>query len=532
MNTLSGGQIVAQTLHQLGAEVIFSVSGNQILSIYDAMADQGLRLIHMRHESAAAYAAAASVEVSNRPGVVLVSAGPAFVSALAGLAAARSMELPLLFLSGTGERADAGRGGFQDFDQRTAAGTMCKASMEVTAVEQIHSVLGHAWQLAQMGVPGPVHISLPVDVLLATATTRSDVSDRSVPLPPVVQANEDALRTMAQRLLEARRPLIIARPCAARGAAGDALRMVTQHLGIAPIVAECPRGLRDLKYSHLIAHLKRCDCALVIAPADFAVGFLTREMIASEGTLCLVDAPGDPQPRRIPDLYAQVPPELALAALADMLSGPTSIEDDWSRLWLPPPFPQTFSDPSSSDGLHPLQVAEQLRDMLTPDDIIVLDGGEFCQWIRMGFRDVPNRVVWNGKSGGIGGSIPMGVGIAAAGHPGRTFVILGDGAAGYHFSEFETAARYGMPVVVIIGNDGRWAVEWFLQASRYGLDRTFETSLLPVRYDQVASGLGAMGASVNEAVALRHALSASRRAPAPSCLNVRIRSVPSPAIPV
>ncbi len=212
MNTRTGGQIVAQTLHQLGAEVIFSVSGNQILPIYDAIADHGLRLIHMRHESAAAYAAAASAEVSNRPGVVLVSAGPAFVSALAGLAEARSMELPLLFLSGTGERGDAGRGGFQDFDQHTAAGTMCKASMEATAVEQIHSVLSHAWQLAQMGIPGPVHISLPVDVLLATATTQSDISNHSVPLPPVVPAHEDALRTMAQRLLEARRPLLIARP--------------------------------------------------------------------------------------------------------------------------------------------------------------------------------------------------------------------------------------------------------------------------------------------------------------------------------
>lgn len=181
---------------------------------------------------------------------------------------------------------------------------------------------------------------------------------------------------MAQRLLEARRPLIIARPCAARGAAGKALRKVAQHLGIAPIVAECPRGLRDLKYSHIIPHLKRCDCALVIAPADFAVGFLAREVIAAEGNLSLIDAPGDPQPRCLPDLRAQVPPELALAVLADMLSGPSSIEDDWSQLWSSPPFPQTFSDPSSSDGLHPLQVAEQLRDMLTPDDIIVLDGDE------------------------------------------------------------------------------------------------------------------------------------------------------------
>ena len=99
MRDITGGQIVIQTLHDLGVQTIFSVSGNQILPIYDAAGESGLRMIHMRHESAAAYAATASAEVRNQPGTLLVSAGPAFVAALAGVTAAKSLEVPLLFLS-------------------------------------------------------------------------------------------------------------------------------------------------------------------------------------------------------------------------------------------------------------------------------------------------------------------------------------------------------------------------------------------------------------------------------------------------
>src|SRR5262245_64098585 len=125
--TMTGGQIVARTLRELGADLIFSVSGNQILPIYDAAMDFDLRIIHMRHESAAAYAAAASAELSDRPGVLLVTAGPGFLAATTGVAIAKSMELPLLFLSGASATANAGAGGFQDLDQVTVARVICKA---------------------------------------------------------------------------------------------------------------------------------------------------------------------------------------------------------------------------------------------------------------------------------------------------------------------------------------------------------------------------------------------------------------------
>jgi acetolactate synthase-1/2/3 large subunit len=530
---MTGGQIVARTLRELGADLIFSVSGNQILPIYDAAMDFDLRIIHLRHESAAAYAAAASAELSDRPGVALVTAGPGFLAATPGVAMAKSMEAPLLFLSGASATADAGAGGFQDFDQAGVARVACKATMQVTSVVELHTTLNAAWRLAQAGIPGPVHVSLPSDVLSAVSAESlgGQPPPSAAELAPV---DEATLKAMAERLMQARRPLLIARQSAGRGAAGKALDTLARRLGIRPIITESPRGLGDLKYREIISSAAESDCALAIAPADFAVGFLAESVIARGGSLLHIDAPGDPPPRRVAELRSQLPPGIALPVLAAATVGHEPRLAEWARLW-------SFSQPdcsltdatppeSSPQGLHPLDVARQVRGLLEPDDIIVLDGGEFCQWIRLGLRDLPNRTYWNGKLGGIGGSIPMALGIAATGHPGRAIVFTGDGSFGYHASEFETAARYSLPVVVIIGNDARWGAEWHLQVSRYGPHRAYETDLLPARYEQVASGLGAAGFHATDAASLHEALLASLSAKQPACLNVEILSAQSPAV--
>lgn len=523
----TGGHLVVQTLHDLGAKNIFSVSGNQILPIYDAAGECDLRILHMRHESAAAYAAASSAEISNQPGILLVSAGPGFVAALAGVAAAKSMEVPLLFLSGASATTQMGAGGFQDIDQQSIAHVVCKASLEVADVEQIQAVISQAWQLAQTGIPGPVHVSLPADILHASASDQVlPQAQPSVSLPLLSSDDERALQMIAHYLTQAQRPLLIARPSAARGRAGKALWRLSHHLHIEPIITECPRGLRDLKYSEIIGQYPESDVALVIGPADFTVGFLAPSTIASQGRLLLIDAPGDPQPRRSPDVHTQIPPDLALTYLQEQVTA-SATGETWGHLWSQTPPGEGLSEHT---GIHPLEVAAHVRGVLEPDDVIILDGGEFCQWIRLGLRGIPNRVIWNSRFGGIGGSIPMALGIAATGHPGRTIALVGDGAAGYHFSEFETAARYNLPFVTIIGNDARWAAEWFQQIKTYGPDRTFETALSSAQYDQVAIGLGATGTHVTDATALGRVLASSLSAQRPICLNVDVLSLCSPAV--
>lgn len=525
---MTGGQIVAATLAELGVNTLFSVSGNQILPIYDAAADAGVRIIHMRHESAAAYAAAGWTEVTGIPGVLLVSAGPGHLAALTGVAVARSMELPMLYLSGASPVAERGLGAFQDLDQRQAARAVCKDALDVTSIDAIRPTLARAWRLAVSGIPGPVHVTLPADILTASTATQQRIQIEP-PAEDITTHQRSTLTRMATALAEAERPLVIARPCAARGAAGMLLREMTTKLGIEPVVTECPRGLSDLKYAEIIKRYPQSDCALVIGPADFSVGFLNEDAIATDGRVLLIDADGDPEPSRKPNLSVAAPVEISLRHLLERLPDSTNVDSTWAAQW---PIDAVANGSTSSEPLelHPLQIAAAIHEALQPEDIVVLDGGEFCQWIRLGLRDIPNRVLWNGKLGAIGGAIPMAVGVRAAGHEGRLIVVLGDGSAGYHLSEFETASRYGLPFTAIVGNDARWAAEWHQQLARYGNDRAFETTLLPARYDQSAAGFGGAGVHVTDAIALAYSLSASLPAAQPTLINVPVLPIRSPAV--
>jgi acetolactate synthase-1/2/3 large subunit len=531
--TRTGGQAVVMALRELGAGTIFSVSGNQVLPIFDAAADFGIRLVHMRHESAAAFAAAGFAELSDRPGVMLTSAGPAFLAALTGVATVRAMELPLVFLSGASPLKNSGFGNFQELDQAVTCSQVCKASMTTRSVDSIAGLLNEAWHLAQAGIPGPVHVSLPADILLANAPDNAKdppaAAINAMPRRDLQRLHEqDLLEPVVHRLKQAQRPLVIARPAAARGRAGELLARLCGQLGVLPIITGAPRGLADARYAHWMPHYQRSDCALVLGPSDYAMAFLDNSVIAADGELLLIDAESDPPPRRKPNVRVKVSVIAALEVLVEATANFKQRDAEWVALWRVRPSRESVAQ--TPDGpLHPLELAAAIREALQPDDVLAVDGGEFCQWMRQGLGDMANRWLWNSKFGIIGNSLPMALGAACLGHAGRTLAIMGDGAVGYHLLEFETAARYGFPFVAIIGNDARWGAEWHIQQARYGADRTFETNLLPARYDQAAAGLGALGLYAANATEFRQALAAALASGKPSCINVEIQSVRSAA---
>jgi acetolactate synthase-1/2/3 large subunit len=212
-----------------------------------------------------------------------------------------------------------------------------------------------------------------------------------------------------------------------------------------------------------------------------------------------------------------------------MLTGPLAVDLNWAGQWRLNPAPDAPAD-WQGDALHPLAVTDALRAALQPDDIIVLDGGEFSQWVRWGLRDLPNTMIWNGKFGAIGGAVPTALGAAVTRPNSRVIAIAGDGGVGYHLLEMETAARYDLPMVLLIGNDGLWATEWHLQVERYGPERTFETNLTEARYDRTAEGLGGRGRFITAATELQPALLEALDADVATCLNVRIAPLRSPAV--
>jgi len=521
----TGADSVAQALAVKGIDTIYMVSGNQVLPLIDAVGRLGLRMVHLRHETAAVYAAIGAAETTGRTSAVLVSAGPGFLAALQGIGVAASMELPLLLLSGS-PATTAPDGAFQALDQERIAGALCRASLTPADAGQLHGSISGAIDRATSGIPGPVHVRLPVDLLDASVEDSGSIPTQDVQRSARIDDRTlEELDKVAQLLGNAERPAIIVRPSVARL---PLLTTLAQRLGVTPIVAESPRGVSDLKYAEMIGALREADCLLVIAAADFAVGFLAEQFIGRPRHVVVLDAPGDPIDPGAGYVRVRADTQMVLQFLNDRIARRSPMVESWTDTMSVGATPST---PDSDDGLmHPLAVAAALRDVLMQDDVIVLDGGEFCQWVRFGLRNVPNLTLWNGKLGAIGGAIPMAIGVAATQTAGRVFAILGDGSAGYHLSEFETAARYGLPIVAVIGNDARWAAEWHMQVGRYGRERAFATELTYARYELAAEGFGGVGFGADDAPGLTSALRSALASTHPACVNVRVASVRNPAV--
>lgn len=500
-------------------KTVFSVSGNQILSLYDAFASGGLRIVHMRHESAAAYAAAGWAEATGELGIVLVAGGPGFLASLVGVAVAASMELPILLLSGgppsTGDRP----GAFQYLDQAKIASTICKRTLRIEDAAVARERIAEAVGAAHEGIPGPVHLTIPADVAqsaapaIAASLASASFAGQSAP------ADETQLRAIAGGLAAAQRPLVIARPSAGRGATGELLRALGERLSVTPVLMESPRGSEDLKYRAAMRRYKDADYVLLIGPADFSVHFLSDTFIAPDGRVALIDTAGDPEPDRETHVRVRANPKEALETLLRHLP------DVRRTPWIEPPANAAHAE--ATNGLHPFRLGEILRETLQPDDLIVLDGGEFGQWLRLALAPLPNQVIWNSRLGAIGGSIPLALGAALAQPERRILVGIGDGAFGYHASEIETAVREGARLTILIGNDDRWGAEWHTQREKYG--RAVATMLGSVDYDAVARGFGALGYDAGDEAELRKALGLAGGADETVCLNVRIASVRSPA---
>jgi acetolactate synthase-1/2/3 large subunit len=516
---MTGADRFAAALRASGVTTIFSVSGNQILALYESAASAGLRIVHMRHESAAAYAAAGWAEVRGEPGVVLVAGGPGFLASLTGVGVAAAMESPLVLVSGGPPASGDRPGAFQYLDQATIAGTVCKRTQKIASADAIEPGVAQAFGAAAEGVTGPVHLMLPVDVATCEAGEAKRHVAGAPPATALGREEEEALRAIAAALAEAERPVLIARPSANRGAAGEALRELSTRLGVPPVVMESPRGSEDLKYRAITARYPEADYALVVGPADFSVHFLAPEKIARDGRVALIDAEGDPHPPRALDAHLRLAPARALAEIARRI--PQERRAPWIEIG-------ALDEPQPLAGaLHPFVVGKLLRESLAPNDLVVLDGGEFGQWVRLALAACENHVVWNSRFGAIGGSIPLALGAAIAQPERRVVAVTGDGAFGYHGAEIETAVREGARLTIVVGNDDRWGAEWHAQRQKYG--RAVATMLGTVCYDEVARGLGAQGYEADDESSLRRALALAAAADEAVCVNVRIASVRSPA---
>ncbi|MBT5811878.1 MAG: thiamine pyrophosphate-binding protein [Rhodospirillaceae bacterium] len=529
---MRGADIVARTLAEAGVRTVFTLSGNQIMPIFDACIDVDIRLVHVRHEAAAVYMADAWAQITGEIGVALVTAAPGFANALSPLFSARGAESPVVLLSGDSPVAQLGHGAFQELEQPDMSARVTKASFRAGA--DIGFDIARAIRIARSGRPGPVHVALPFDLL------NNPVADGVVPQKDrgrdISPMEAGAAQAVLSALAAAKRPLVLTGPMLNASRAGSQVRELADMLDAPVVPLESPRGLRDPSLGMFSDALARADLIVSLGKSvDFTLGFGRPPAVDADCAFFVVD-PDDGESERARRLLGEhlsgvVRADADAAVQALIERGPGgSARADWraevveaSSVRGANPLPPAPSGAVSSGAL-----CKAVQDVIDAADnpILVCEGGEIGQWAQA-FITAPRRII-NGPSGAIGGGLSYAIAAKLADPSATVVLVMGDGTAGFHLSEFDTAVRADASIIAVIGNDARWNAEHVIQMRDYGEDRLIGCDLRATRYDAAVAGLGGLGEHVTALADLAPALGRAVASGLPACVNVEIHSHAAP----
>ncbi len=577
---MRGADLLAQAMNLSGVEVVFSLSGNQIMPLYDALLEPGIRLVHTRHEAAAVFMAEAYAQVLSKPGVALVTAAPGFANTLGALYSASMSETPLILLSGDSPVASTGKRAFQEFPQVMAASPFVKFSQRVEAGSDLAAAWQQALSCAVDGTPGPVHLALPFDVLQdrvpgdmpqKTSEQKSEQKSEQIQEQIVINSGKNAATDSAVELLDdlallsaaiasADRPLVITGPALNQLRAGDKLSLLQERWQAPVVCMESPRGLSDPSLGQVAKAIGQADCVVLLGKKpDFTTGFAAANIMPAEKIIVVeTDAQELEKSKELIGTRCSIAIHAAASVVLDTVVDAGAVADQST---LPECLHATVETPQRQHWIEqveqmlkvrpafgePTAVAVQNREAIRPDQflplirqqldsdkdvIIVCDGGEFGQWAQAILR-MPARVI-NGPSGAIGASLPYAIGASIAKPDAIVLALLGDGTAGFHLAEFETAAREQTGFVAVIGNDSKWNAEHLIQVRDYGEERTHSCELATaVRYDKAAAALGAAGVLVDNeeslVAAMSQGIATASRDNNPVCINVLMSGMPAPS---
>ena len=522
---LHGGRLVARRLKAHGVKQVFTLSGGHLFSIYDGCRAEGIELVDVRHESAAAFAAEGWAKVTREPGVCALTAGPGVTNGISALGSAQQSHSPLLMLGGRAPAHRWGRGSLQEVDHVPIVRPLVKLAATASATAEIPGLIDDAWAEALRPHSGPAFVDFPLDHVFMEA--EEPEPQETLPYPSATPDGRMLDRAVAL-LRDAERPVIMAGSDLYWGHGEHALRELAEAVGIPVLLNGLARGC--LAADHPLFHsrarraaLQEADVALVVGvPMDFRLGFGSAFGDDCELIVLDVAEPEREHPRAVAaELYGDLAGTLRALAGAAAGGSPT-------RAWLErlrgvetelrAGEREQLADPRAP--LHPLRVYAELAEVLDRDAIVICDGGDFASYAGRAIDSFqPGCWLDPGPFGCLG----CGPGYALAAklaRPGRQVVLLlGDGAFGFSGMEWDTLARHGVGVVGVIGNNGVWGLEKHPMEFLYGY--SVVADLRPgTRYDRVVEALGGHGSLVREPAELRPALERALAAGGPALVNV------------
>ena len=538
--TLRGADIVIKTLELGGHQTVFTLSGNHIMSLFDAAIDSELELLHVRHEAAAAHMADAYGRLTGKPGIAWVTGGPGHANAVGALFTPLGQEAPVVLLSGHTEIDQLGRGGFQELRQVEMAAPVTKAAWIADDTRTVGMAIAKAIRIATSGRPGPVSLNLPSDVLDACVPEdsvvwpeASDFTEAEIPL------SDSAAHAILGLIDAAQAPVLIAAPRFANRAGRAVLARFESTLGIPTAIIESPRGFKDTTLGAFAEVVRRADLIVLLGKAfDFTMNFGGPPINPNCKFVAI-----EPQGALLERGAREIGDRLVFGCVADTMPAAEALLKlgaERDTAWLTEARALTHERPASwadiksktTDKLHPAELFLALKPIIEkdPDTILICDGGEFAQWGQAILKN--DRRMINGVTGAIGASLPMAGGARTVDRDAPIFAVLGDGTFGFHMAEFETAVRLNLSFVAIVGTDCRWNAEYNLQVRDYGPNRTFGCELDPTRYDLVVTAIGGHGELVTTIAQLPEAMARAQASGKPACINVMIESIPSPVMDV
>lgn len=546
MPRLTGAHLVMRCLKQEGISRIFTIVGDTILPLCDAAVDEGIEFVDTRHEAAAMAMADAWCRVTGEPSVALVTGGPGFSNAISGLPNIYTAESPVIFIAGCSELPEHGMYSFQEIDQIGMTLPVTKGSWLIHDQRRIPDMISTAFRAALSGRPGPVHLSIPINIQEQDISGTEPLNHKLLEHRHQGQNPGDVrlISKAVELLSRAERPIVIAGNTSHYAMDAEPLEKLVEATGIPIFTVEQARGIiaddhplcfgyADAALNGAAKHFRQADVVLLLGKRlDHRYRYGMPPYFGANTCLIQVD---------------QSPEELGrnrgvtLAILGHLRAVVDQLVDeakkvqwrplsDWTKLLRGARLShiENLNAWATEDTpLHAMTVFKEVEPFIDEDSILIFDGGDFVQWGR-GYLKAQKKGHWLrlGPLSHLGFGLPYALSAKLAYPDSKVFLFMGDGSIGFYAMEYDTALRHKLPFLTILGNDSTWSIDKHFQLAYFG--RAVATDLRDVRYDRVVQAIGGYGEHVDQASQLSSAIQRAIESNLPSLVDIKIRPAQSP----
>ena len=558
---IRGGALLARAFAEKGITHVFTLSGGFCNPALEGFADCGMTVINAPHEQVAGHLADGTTRITRKPAICLV--GPeGFANAVPAMMEAWGERSPVIFVTGSSTLKRQGSGGFKEIDDVSIAAPLTKYSASVTDGSRIPEFVDRAYKIALSGYPGPVHLSVPVDIMFSSFEEDSQRDERpfvrKAESPPKAWPEPQRLQSILEEFEKSKKPMLIGGHGVWWGNAekkleevGKTLKIpvynIPYHQKLLPETSDAYMGLADIhQYPPSAKALEESDLVMMLGGRlDNQMNFGNPPLFPKNSRLiCINGSPEELEQNRSADQILLSDPSAFLEALMDFGQSRTSKErDEWYSIqkilrqeWVESSMSDLEKEEPEDLMMHPLRLDLEVQSLMNQNDWLVIDGGNTHFWSEIAV----NMAGAQGKElAGIlhpGSFSMLGVGVsfglaAKLNHPkDRVVVISGDGAFLSGGLSIEAAFQENVPITVVIDNNGGLTTISQQQERLFADERHVATDFRDIPFHTMFEGMGGHGELVEKPEDLKPALERALSSGKTACVNVRTRSAISPIV--